>query len=253
MTRAPKLPPPFSLVALESVDSTNSEARRRAEAGAPDGTVVWARSQSAGRGRRGRAWQSPPGNLYVSVLLRPDLDAADCARLTFLVAVALGDALAGLLPPLATIAHKWPNDVLVNGRKCAGILIESATSGGALVDWLVIGVGVNLAHHPGDAEFPATDLAFEGAGEVTPEAALEAFARHLLRWLDVWGQDGFAPVRAAWLARAWRIGEPIEVRLDSRRLSGRFERLDDDGALIVAHGDGSRTRIEAGAVFPPTP
>ena len=249
MTQAPRLPPPFALVALESIDSTNAEARRRAEAGAPDGTVVWALTQTAGRGRRGRTWQSPPGNLYVSFLLRPELDAAEAARLTFLAAVALGDALAGLVPPLASIAHKWPNDVLVQGRKCAGILIESSTAGGDYVDWLVIGVGVNLVSHPEDAEFPATDLAFEGAGEVTPEAALGAYARHLLRWIDRWQDGGFVPVRAAWLARAWRIGEPIRVRLEARTLHGRFDRLDDDGALILRHDDGSRSRVEAGAVF----
>lgn len=244
------LPPAYTLVALDRVDSTNDEAKRRAGAGAPEGTLVWARSQSAGRGRRGRRWDSPEGNLYLSLILRPDCPVGEAARLSFVAAVALAEALATLVPPLTEITNKWPNDVLVNGRKCAGILLESSLRNDRDLDWLVLGVGVNLVSHPEDPERPATDLAFEGAGEIAPETALHAFARHFLRWSDRWLEDGFAPVRAAWLRRAHGLGQPVTVRLGGESFTAIFRDLADDGALLAELADGRLRRVEAGEVFP---
>ena len=243
------LPPGFQVIALDEVDSTNSEARRRAEAGAPDGTVVAARRQSAGRGRRGRRWQSPGGNLYMSLLLRPEQPVDEAPRLSFVAAVALAGSLAELAPPGTDIACKWPNDVLVNGGKCAGILLESSAGSGGRLDWLAVGVGVNLVRHPADLPYRATDLASEGAEGVTADAAMEAFLRHFAHWHGVWNDRGFAPVRRAWLARGIGVGKPVAVHTANAVLEGRFADLADDGALLLEQG-GAVRRIAAGDVFP---
>ena len=240
---APILAPPFRLIALDTVDSTNDEARRRAAAGAAPFTVVWAQAQTAGRGRRGRNWVSPRGNLHVSLLLRPERPMAEVARLSFAAAVALGEALAELLPPGADLACKWPNDLLLAGRKVAGMLLESAGEG-----QLVLGLGVDVAEAPEPALHRATCLAEHGftgdAGQV-----LEAFCRHFIGWFTCWRDQGFAPVRAAWLSRASGLGGQVTARLDDATYGGSFAGLDEDGALLLDLDGGGRRRVLAGDVF----
>jgi len=240
----PALPEGFRLHHLERVGSTNDEAKVLARAGAAAGTLVWAAEQTAGRGRRGRVWQSPPGNLYLSLIARPRCPPLQAGQLGFVAALALGDALHALrLAP----RYKWPNDVLVNGRKVAGVLLETETPAAGGVDFVVIGVGVNIAVAPGDVEFPATSLAVEGVA-ATPAGLLAVFAVNFARWEQRWRADGFAPLRAAWLAGAAGLGEEIRVRLPRQTLYGRFRDLDDDGALLLDAADGPR-RIAAGEVF----
>lgn len=246
---APALPASFRLHRFDAVGSTNDEAKALARAGAPAGTLVWAAEQTAGRGRRGRRWQSPPGNLYLSLVVRPEGAAAAAAQLGFVAALALGDALAALAGPDLPLRFKWPNDLLADGRKLAGILLESETSGRDRVDFVVIGVGVNIAAAPRNVEYPATSLADQGVTRITPAALLAAFAGHFEGWAQRWQDEGFAPLRAAWLAQASGLGDPINVRLESSTFSGRFLDLDDDGALVLDAADGRR-RIAAGEVFP---
>lgn len=241
------LPAGCSLVALNRVDSTNDEAKRRAGQGASDGTVVWARTQSAGRGRRGRPWSSPDGNLYVSIVLRPGKPPAEAAQLSLAAAVALAEALEILLPEGASVRCKWPNDVLVDGSKIAGILLES--SGGAEVDWVVVGCGVNVASHPDLAAYPATDLVAAGGDGVTVEQVLEAFVDRLMVWNRRWLDEGIEPLRAAWIAKAAGLGETIVVRLPNREISGRFVDLDSRGALLLELPGGGHESISAGDVF----
>jgi BirA family biotin operon repressor/biotin-[acetyl-CoA-carboxylase] ligase len=245
---APRLPPAYRLVALDSVGSTNEEARRLAAAGAEDGTLVWAREQTAGRGRRGRAWRSPRGNLYLSLVLRPDCAPGEAAQLGFVAALAVGATCGGFVPPLTDLHYKWPNDVLLGGRKVSGILIESESDPAGRLAWLVLGLGLNVAAAPEATAFPATSLRDEGAGDLPVEPVLEALARHFLAWTDRWLADGFAPVRAAWKRRAWRLGEEIHARLPNDELRGRFEDLDETGALVLETAAGPR-RITAGEVF----
>jgi len=244
------LPPAYDVVAFNSIDSTNDEAKRRAEEGAPAGTLIWSREQTKGRGRRGRDWKSPPGNLYLSLILRPDRSVGEAAQLSFVAAVALADAIAATSGLSAEIAHKWPNDVLLRGRKCAGILLESSLCDDHRLDWLVMGVGVNLAKHPERTEFPATDLVAEGGDTVAVEVMLEAFASHFLRWQKVWLDAGFAPVRDAWLARALGLGKPLLVRISEESFAATFLDLATDGALLARLADGHVRRVEAGEVFP---
>ncbi len=249
MTAPPRLSPFYRLVSFAEIDSTNDEAKRRAGEGAPQGTLVWARAQSAGRGRRGRSFVSPPGNLYMSILLRPDRPAASAAQLGFAAALALGDAMLPLLPRPEGLRYKWPNDVLIDGRKVSGILLESQAAGAGRLDWLVVGIGVNLVSFPEQVDYPAISLAAAGARSVTVEALLEAIAGRFQSWYERWREEGFAPLRAAWLARVQGLGEAIRVRLQGEEASGRFAGLDEDGALLLEDGMTQR-RIGAGDVFP---
>jgi BirA family transcriptional regulator, biotin operon repressor / biotin---[acetyl-CoA-carboxylase] ligase len=249
MSETPSLPPGYQLHSFDAVGSTNDEAKALARDGAGEGTLVWAREQKSGRGRRGRAWQSPPGNFYLSLVMRPEGAPSEAAQLGFIAALGLGDALGALCGAALRLRYKWPNDVLAGGRKLAGILLESETAALDRVDFVVIGVGVNIATAPGDVEYPATSLVAEGFAGITPPKLLEAFVRHFDEWARRWRAHGFAPVRAAWLAQAGGIGERIRVRLERQTLDGRFLDLDEAGALVLEAPGGNR-RVTAGEIFP---
>lgn len=246
----PGLPAAFTLVALDATGSTQDDAKALAADGAAHLTLVWARSQQAGRGRFKRAWASPPGNLYTSTLLRPGPGWPPPGTLSFAVALAVHDTVAGCLPAGPPVTMKWPNDILVGGAKISGVLIETAGSGGGAPDWVVIGAGINVAHHPPaqDTTHPATDLQAAGAG-ATLESVLAAYAAALERRLETWVDGGFPALRAEVLARMQGIGAAIAVALPDRRLTGTFAGLDSDGALLLAGPDGDHRRITAGDVF----
>lgn len=246
---SPQLPAAYRLILRETVGSTNDEAKELARAGAAEGTIVCGLQQTAGRGRRGRYWSSPPGNLYASIILRPACAPGVAAQLAFVAALGVGGALSQLAPALPSIAYKWPNDVLAGSRKIAGILLESETDEHGSLAYVVVGVGINLASAPPNAEFPATSLGGEGISAPAPETALAAFVRHLEMWVRRWREEGFGPVRDAWRTRAFALGEPIQVRLETATLHGRFIDIDQQGALLLEVG-GELRRISAGDVFP---
>jgi BirA family biotin operon repressor/biotin-[acetyl-CoA-carboxylase] ligase len=227
------------------VDSTNEEAKRLARQGCAHGTVVWADEQTAGQGRNGRRWESLAGNLMLSVVLRPTVPAPRAAELGFVSAVAMAACVAGLLPRSAEVSLKWPNDVQIAGAKVAGLLPEAQSADCGLA-WVVLGAGLNLAHAPAGLAYPATCLDAHVA-TVTPEQGLRAFLAQLAPWLRRWETEGFAPVRDAWLARVHGLGREVTVTLNDRQERGIFRGLDDDGAMILATGDGPR-RITAGDV-----
>ena len=228
----PVLPDGWTLVALDSVGSTNDEAIRLADGGAPEGTVVWAREQSGGRGRRGRNWSSSVGNLYSTTVLRPGCAAQRAAELGFVAALAVGD----IVPPGRAVRLKWPNDVLVDGGKVAGILLESAIGQDGLVEHVVAGIGVNVSFAP-----MLPDMRYPGAAlGGTVEAALEGLTRALAVRLAQWRRDGFATVRSEWLARAGPLGAEVDVRLGEGLVRGRFAGLDREGALLLETADGPR-------------
>ena len=246
----PNLPPGWRLITYEAVGSTNDEARALATAGATDGSVVWARTQQSGRGRRGRHWDSPQGNLYCSVLLRPTGSPQRTGQLPFVVSLALARAVGALAPAL-DLQVKWPNDVLIGGAKISGILLEGSVRPDGSCDWVIVGTGINVTHFPDGTEFPATSIADAGASDVTVEMLLEAYLAELSALLIEWERDGFAGIRRDWMARAWGLGKALVVRLADATLTGVFEDLDDDGHLMLRLDDGELRRIAAGDVFFP--
>jgi BirA family biotin operon repressor/biotin-[acetyl-CoA-carboxylase] ligase len=247
MTQVIALPSGFRLVALETTESTNDDARRLAdEAAGDDIVIVWSREQTKGRGRRGRGWTSKPGNLYCSFLVRYRGAAARAPEFSFVAGLSAAEAIAQLLPPGADVTCKWPNDVLVGGRKTAGILLETRT-GNEETRWLIAGIGINVEHHPTGTPYPVTSLAAEGAGAGV-EQTLEALAARFAAWRDIWQRDGFGPVRETWLGRAAGLGETATVELASESLSGTFSGLDTEGALLLDTPNGPR-RITAGDVY----
>jgi BirA family transcriptional regulator, biotin operon repressor / biotin---[acetyl-CoA-carboxylase] ligase len=250
VTAEDSLPEGFVLHELDRVDSTNDEIRRMAEAGAPSGSVVLAGQQSSGRGRHGRSWSSPAGNLYASVLLHLEVSLAASAQLSFVAGLALADALQRHAPRGVELRLKWPNDVLIGRAKVAGILLESAGQGnGAGAAAVMIGTGVNIVSFPRETPYPATSLAEHGFAAITPRALLGAYLGALDGWLRRWREAGFAEVRAAWCARGFGLGERIRLRLAREELFGRFVDVTPSGALLLALDHGGRREIAAGDVF----
>ena len=230
------------------LDSTNAEARRRAERG--DAGPVWitATRQTAGRGRRGRSWSSDVGNLAATLLTSTELPPGEAAQVSFVAALAAAD-LAETCIGQGSARLKWPNDVLVHGRKAVGILVESGTlAGGGL--WLAVGIGVNLVHAPEGLERPAAAFAdYMVAAAPAPLEALEILATRFEAWRAQWASEGFAPIARAWTARAHGLGKPCEARLPNRTVTGIAEGLDPDGALRLRLDGGDIERITAGDVF----
>jgi BirA family transcriptional regulator, biotin operon repressor / biotin---[acetyl-CoA-carboxylase] ligase len=231
---------------LEEVDSTNEEARRRALAGEPGPLWISAARQTKGRGRRGRVWIAPPGNLSATLLIRPNRPAAECAQLSFAAALAVADMLTR---HGAEVSLKWPNDVLAAEKKISGILLESESGPDGMAAWLSIGIGINLAASPEDTEFPATSLKALGATPSSPKDALLDLADAFAKWYDAWRRGGFAPVREGWLARAHGLGKRIRVRLAKEEVTGVFRDVDDSGALVLGLPQGLTRTVSAGEVF----
>jgi BirA family biotin operon repressor/biotin-[acetyl-CoA-carboxylase] ligase len=236
---------------FEDLDSTNAEARRRAEAGERGPVWLLARRQNAGRGRRGRAWEAGKGNLTATLLLTLDKPPLEAAQLAFVVALAAARTIASYVPA-SILRLKWPNDVLIGEDKVCGMLIESGpAAGGGL--WLAIGVGINLMSYPRGVERPATAVAEHLRHDVirppTPDEALAVLAADFESILALWREQGFEPIRRAWTRMAAGIGGPCTVRLDSDTVSGVAEGLDADGALLLRLPDGDLRRITAGDVF----
>jgi BirA family biotin operon repressor/biotin-[acetyl-CoA-carboxylase] ligase len=235
------------LLALDQIDSTNAEALRLMRQGERGPLWITAEEQYAGRGRRGRTWSSLPGNLHASLLPAAPGPTENWPQLSFVAALAVHDAVVELAPRIRPILGlKWPNDLLLAHAKFAGILIEG--EGNDETGGVAIGVGVNCAAHPQDTDYPATDLAAAGAGVSAP-ALFSALSAKMLGRLAQWNSgEGFATVRADWLARATGLGEQIHVRLADRDLRGRFEALDDTGCLVLILPDGDEVVVSAGDV-----
>jgi len=245
------LPTGYRLSVHESVDSTNSEALRRADEGEEPGLWVWALSQTAGRGRLGRRWDSLAGNLFATLLLRPDCPPVRTAQLSLVAGLALHDAVTRLTGSdiARHLALKWPNDLLYDGMKLGGILLESS-AGTDRASAVAMGIGLNLTAHPEATDTPATDLSQHGVS-VTPERALECLASACDNWLGVWNNGaGFAHIRESWMARALPRNAPLKVKLSNSWVQGVYGGLTEEGALILVLDDGSEKQITTGDVFP---
>ena len=239
-----------SLICTGETDSTNTLAYRLAEEGAPEGTVVIADAQSRGKGRLGRQWESPAGvNLYCSIVLRPPIMPLHAPQLTFLSAVAVAEAIersAGLSPVI-----KWPNDVLVNGFKVAGMLNEMSAET-ERVDFLVLGIGVNINmrrdQFPPDLRHPASSLAIEAGHEVGRLSFARAFLESLDAHYERYLAEGYGPLRQAWLGRSAVMGRRVRVGGHGEETRGTVEGIDEIGALLLRTASGDLERVLAGDV-----
>jgi BirA family transcriptional regulator, biotin operon repressor / biotin---[acetyl-CoA-carboxylase] ligase len=236
------------LVQCGEIASTNGEALLRAKEGDPGRLWVVANSQTAGRGRNGRAWASPPGNLYASLLLIDPAPPHKAPELGFVVGLAAAHVLRQILCGDLRIKIKWPNDILFDGAKLCGILLESAIlPSGHLA--CIAGIGANCRTHPQNTSYPATDLMTIGGLSITPEEVFAQLSVSMVHWLGVWdaGAD-FASIRAEWLSLAAGLGTKVSVTLHSQTIEGIFQTIDPVGRLVLAQEEGALT-IDAGDVF----
>lgn len=240
----PTLPPGYRLIARDEVGSTNDEASALIAAGAAPGAVVWAESQTAGRGRHGREWVSPPGNLYCSIILRPAVDDGRLTDIAFVAALAVRDAVIQVLPPGTLVQFKWPNDVLAGGRKLAGILVEAEKLPDEARMALIIGIGVNIVSAPRETSYSATCIS---AMARTPRVArlLSLIVAALDRRVELWTRNGFSVIRRDWMDNAYGVGGHV---MASNGVSGAFVGLDETGAIIIALTNGARHRLVSGSV-----
>jgi len=240
-------PAGYDRVVLAETDSTNAEARRRG-ATLPGPCWILALKQSNGRGRRGRPWFDPPGNFAASLVMRLDEPPARMALRSFVAALALHDALKTLTGLEDAFSLKWPNDLLLNGGKLSGILLESEPQG-----VLIVGIGVNLRATPPadyDALFPPVALRVETGHDISPEVLLDHLASSFADWEHRLRVQSFAPLRTAFLQRAARMGKRIQARTPSATYEGRFEDIDETGALVLETPTG-RIQVPAADVYFP--
>ena len=239
----------YHLLSYDLLDSTNEEAKRLADGGASHGAVIWAKRQSAGRGRLQREWISNEGNLFVSFLLEPDCEMEQCGQLSFVSCVAVLDALRPVLPN-AQLTCKWPNDILLDGKKVGGILLESmAHADKKARRWVIVGIGINIESFPEDMTMPATSLKAAGVEIISAKIVLSRVVHHFIQEYDRWKAKGFAPIRKAWLADAYGIGKQLEVRLPNERITGVMKGIDKEGQLEIILPGGRKRSVSAGDVF----
>lgn len=243
------LPDGFQLRHLAEVDSTNEEARRMAADMVQIPTWIMADTQTAGRGRRGRAWASPTGNLMTTLYLPTRMNAVEAGQLAFVAGLALESTVRHFIGEAAQVSLKWPNDVLIDGKKASGILLESAMQNGE-VSWLAVGLGLNLAHHPEDTPYPATNMSAyaDAPDNLTALSVLAAVFDTVYRQ---WQMGGFATILKAWRAVAHGLGGPMVARLENKEIQGIFHDIDEKGALLLKDESGAMHIIDAGDVFFP--
>jgi BirA family biotin operon repressor/biotin-[acetyl-CoA-carboxylase] ligase len=240
----PILPPGYRLIARDEVGSTNDEGRALIAAGVAQGAVVWAESQTSGRGRQGREWVSPIGNLYSSIILHPAVEPARLPEIAFVAALAVRDAVSEYLPPDVAVQFKWPNDVMAAGRKIAGILIETEKLPDEARTALIVGIGINIVSAPKETDYPATSIsALARAPKVG--RLLSALVAALDRRIDLWIRSGFEAIRREWMRNAYGVGSQVKA---SNGITGTFSGLDDNGAIIIALTDGEKRHLVSGSV-----
>lgn len=232
---------------LGVVGSTNDWLLERARAGEPEGLAVVAAAQERGRGRHGRRWLSPPGNLYTSLLLRPRRPPEEIASLSLVCGLAAAEAIAAATAGRVRVQLKWPNDLLVDGAKLGGILPEAEHSAGAPA--VVVGLGLNVQSAPQLPDRPTVCLAQLMASPPPLATLLDELLTRFAAAYERWSEAGFAPFVAPWLASAHGLGASVELRFGATRVTGRFLGIDQHGRLALERPDGSRAWYDAGELF----
>ncbi len=249
MNASINIPQSFKLFVFDEIDSTNTEAKRRAAEGCANKSVFWAKTQTKGRGRHTRSWISDNGNLFVSVLIKNMVDEEKLAQLSIIAAIAIGECIADIAPGDCDVKYKWPNDVLLNGRKVVGILLESGIYQGTR--WVVMGTGVNVDSHPPDSEvmYPASDLKHYGI-EINSADLLSAYLHKLDTSLTPWQNNEIEKLMGIWRDRMAGLGQRIQIQLaEPQRISGIFKELSSEGAILLQTDEGELRQIISGDVF----
>jgi BirA family biotin operon repressor/biotin-[acetyl-CoA-carboxylase] ligase len=238
----------YKLLIFDEIDSTNEEARRLVNCGVGGNMVIWASKQTAGRGKGGVKWVSDEGNLYLSIIL--DLKKSEIEsspQISFLAAVALRNVLAKYIDK-RKIQLKWPNDVLINGAKIAGILLESTIRLGKPVNQLVVGVGVNFLKYPKkNLEYKATSI-ISHTSDLTLEKLFDSYMQNFHEILQIWKKSGFEQLKQQWLDSAYKLGEVVTVKDVNQRITGVFNSINNKGEIMIELIDGRIVAINCGTI-----
>lgn len=229
----------FTLHDYEVIGSTNDEALLLYENGALEGTVVRAFHQMAGRGRRGRAWVSLPGNLYFSIILKPNCTLMKASQLSFVLAVALGEAIVPLLQSSHLLVYKWPNDLLLDNKKVAGILIQTESNSDTNLEVCIAGVGINIQSVPNNLPYQVTSLSLYSKEDLNLDRLLSVLLRSIDVYYTMWQQQGFEPIRHLWLQRAHSLKQELTIKIKEASIKGIFMGINSMGALLIQQADGS--------------
>lgn len=226
----PEVPRLYDLITVESTGSARAYAERLAREGADEGTLVWAKSQREGTGRKGKYWMSGYRNLHCAIVLRPDDAVENCCQLSLLATICAAMAISSQAEPLGEFRYRWPNDILLNGGKLASVTLGAQLSGPG-VDWMVVALNANVYEHPQSKGFDAASMRGEGFENFDRVRLLGAYAREFLSWINRWSEEGFEPVRRAWLFNGHEEGDEVKVELPEHTVVGAFSGMDANGAI----------------------
>lgn len=237
----------YNFLTFDVIDSTNSEARRLLSRGIDGNFVISAGEQITGRGRNGKVWESKPGNLYMSILLDADGFYNKQSDISFVTALAVYEAIVEITKDCGKIIIKWPNDILVNGAKISGILLESIKSN--TKHYLIIGIGINIVSAPIVIDKKTISLADLNIDNILPSFMLDLIMKHFSYYYNLWQDDGFDVIRKLWLARTCKIGDAITVSDGRNRISGLFQDIDKNGAIVLKLASGEDCSLSTGEIF----
>jgi len=230
----------MDIIELYEIDSTNNFAKDKIKAGVNEEFIVWAHRQIAGKGRQGNIWESPEGNLYMSLVIKPNIDKKNLGQLSFAASVAIANIIESLIPTDNKVNVKWPNDVLVNNKKISGILVESDSNS----EWVVIGMGVNIATAP-ETAISLYDLDIR----ISVREFMEKLIIELGLLVAKIESKGFVAIQQEWLNKAFKLNQSITARLPKETIEGIFKGIDENGVLLLELPDGTIKQILSGEVF----
>lgn len=237
---APSIPSLFDLITVDVADSSRAHAERLAQEGADEGTIVWARTQQEGIGRSGNYWMSGHRNLHCAIVLRPDDTFEICCQLSMVATICAAMAVSRQAEPLEEFRYRWPNDILLNQGKLAGITLSGEISN-SRVNWMVVALNVNVFDHPKSKGLEAASMRGEGFQSYDRIALLEAYTREFLSWVNRWSDEGFQPIRQAWLFKGYQQGDLVSIKFGESSVSGVFKDIDPSGAIILETGSDVET------------
>lgn len=236
----------WSIDTHETVSSTQDIIKTRAEDGQPEGMVVQALEQTEGYGRHAREWVSEPGNLYLSLLLRPSCGVQEIGQLSLMAGLAAAQTIQGFMDEPDKLRLKWPNDVLIEGKKCAGLILETGLGADQSLEWVALGIGINLSAAPAEI---GTHIEAYSDKPPTLDRLRHALLKEIATLYELWQAQGFGPIKAQWLARAHEKGDKVSVKIGDERREGSFHGIDEQGALLIHDEQFRVKKITSGDIY----